>query len=69
MNYNPCILRKTVFKEAKLPAKLYGYLSLCQDLKHKKEAAVKNDLPFVSEMTEKSTPDGVRHAYWSFLRY
>ncbi len=76
MDHNACILRKReTFKEIKFPAKIYGYLALCQDLKHKeaktnkKEVVVLDNLPFVSEMTEKSSPEGVLHACWGFLRY
>lgn len=75
MKKNACILRKDAFKEARLPARVYGYLSLCEDLKHKKEeideksVVVLGNLPFVSEMTQKTSPEGVRHAYWAFLRY
>ena len=75
MNPNACVLRKESFKEIKLPAPVYRYLALCQDLKHKKAeidkkaVVVLGSLPFVSEMTMKSSPEGVRHAYWSFLKY
>ena len=70
MNHNACILRREEFKEVKFPAKVYGYLALCQDLKQKHQETLKNDiLPFVSDLTQKSTPEGVRHAYWSFLKY
>ena len=75
MRQNTCILRKARSKEAKLPALLYGYLALCKDLKHKKSeidkkaVVILGNLPFVSDMTKKSSPEGVRYACWSFLRY
>ena len=75
MDRNACILRKEKFKKVELPGKLYGYLALCQDLKHKKietnkkEVVVLGNLPFVSEMTKEASPEGIRHAYWSFLKY
>ena len=75
MRQNTCILRRERSKEAKLPAPLYGYLALCKDLKHKKfeidekAVVVLGNLPFVSKMIEKSSPEGVRHACWSFLKY
>ena len=75
MSQNPCILRRESFKEVRIPAPIYGYLALCEDLRHKKNETDKKavvilgNLPFVSEMTEKSSPEGVRHANWAFLRY
>ncbi len=71
---NACVLRKERYKEAKLPARVYGYLALCADLKEKvskidRNAVVLGDLPFVSEMLKNSSPEGVRHAYWAFLKY
>jgi hypothetical protein len=75
MGNNACILRREGFKEVRLPARIYGYLALCEDLKHKKaeikekSVVVLGNLPFVSEMTEKSSPEGVRHACWAFLKY
>lgn len=75
MKQNSCILRKEAFREIRFPAQVYGYLALCEDQKHKKAEIDKNalvvlgNLPFVSEMVEKSTSEGVRHAYWAFLRY
>ena len=75
MSRNACILRRESFKEAKFPARVYGYLALCEDLKHKKAEidekaiVVLGNLPFVSEMIEKSSLEAVRHAYWAFLRY
>ena len=71
---NACIIRRE-YKEIKLPAAIYGYLALCEDLKHKKAEidekaiVILGNLPFVSEMTMKSSPEGVRHAYWAFLKY
>lgn len=75
MKYYPCILRRERFKEVKLPARLYGYLTLCQNLKYKKtetdkkEAVISDNLPFVSEMIRKSSQEAVRHVNWTFLRY
>ena len=75
MTYNACILRRERFRGISFPAPVYGYLSLCKDLKHKKAEIDKNavvvpgNLPFVSKMLEKSSPEGVRHACWGFLRY
>ncbi len=75
MTKNACILRRETFKEIKLPARVYGYLALCEDLKDKKveidekAVVVLGNLPFVSEMIKKSSPEGVRHAYWAFLKY
>ena len=75
MRQNACILKRELSKEAKLPASLYGYLALCKDLKHKKPkidekaVVVLGNLPFVSKMIEESSPGGVRHACWSFLKY
>lgn len=74
MNYKPCILKRES-TEVRLPAKIYSYLALCEDLKHKKieidekAVVVLGNLPFVSEMTKKSSPEGVMHVCWGFLRY
>ena len=72
---NACVIRRESFNEIRFPAQIYGYLALCQEQKHKKveidknAIAVSGTLPFVSEMVQKSSPEGVRHAYWSFLKY
>ena len=56
-----------------LPAKLFGYMLLCHKLKENmvvKERAEKiANLPLVSSITNKFTPQGVVHAYLSFLQY
>ena len=57
------------------PAKVFGYLGICNGLKdrmsyirdHSKPQ--KNDLPFVSSMTDIATPEGVIYSHWSFLKY
>ena len=75
MENNACVLRGESFKKVMIPAPIYGYLALCQDLKHKrveiaeKATVVLGNLPFVSEMMMKSSPEGIRHAYWAFLKY
>ena len=68
MSKNACILRKQEVKRA-LPAKLYGYLALHEEIKHKNEEIVSSKLPFVSRLTNIFTPKGVSCACWSFLKY
>ena len=74
MSHNACILRRES-KETRFPAKIYGYLALCKEVKdknpetHEETVVVLGNLPLVSEMTRKSSPEGVLHACWSFLKY
>ncbi len=72
---NLCKLINRERREISFPGRIYGYLSLCIDLKYKKNKINEiatvglGNLPFVSKMTEKSTPEGVLHACWAFLKY
>ena len=58
------------------PAKIFSYLALCENLKHKAIAITNTEnkvkcpnLPLFSGITRKFTPQGVVHAHLSFLKY
>ncbi len=75
MKYHICRIKRDECKKSALPARVYGYLSLCVDLKEKMSETGKNavvilgNLPFVSEMLKNNSHEALRHAYWAFLRY
>lgn len=56
-----------------IPAKVFGYLLMCNKVKENtalREVVEKvANLPFVSAITNKCTPEGVVHAHLSFLQY
>ena len=64
-------IQKCSFKP--VPAKLFGYMLLCKKAKEKLISNVPvvqtADLPLISEMIDKFTPEGVVHARLSFLQY
>lgn len=61
--------------EMVFPAKVFGYVALCENLKHKieniidKSTVVYGDLPFVSSMTNRFSPQAAVYAHWAFLKY
>lgn len=75
MSTNPCILRNQEQKDKIFPARIFGYLALCRDLQQntKKVRAnlrvVSSNLPFVSNISNKFTPQALTHVHWSFLKY
>ncbi len=64
-------IQKCNFKP--VPAKIFGYMLLCNKVKEKLASNVpvvqKADLPLISEIIDKFTPEGVVHARLSFLQY
>ena len=74
MKRNICKLKFGFKKEFSLPGGIYRYFSVClkQSQKIKKrqeEEVITNNLPFVSNLVDSFTPNGVKHAHWSFLKY
>ena len=57
------------------PARVFGYLAMCENVKRKVQEVVQEaevvygDLPFVSSMTNRFSPQAAVHMHWSFLKY
>ena len=74
---NPCILRNKYKKQEipVFPARIFGYLATCKKLKQNTEKVIEesiistNNLPFVSKITNKISPEACVYIHWSFLKY
>lgn len=67
--------KKQSKKVAVFPAKVFGYIGLCQNLSRNINAVIKGSnpvfshLPFVSSLTNRVSPEGMVHMHWAFLKY
>lgn len=75
-NFNLCVLKKQKKRmELSFPARIFGYLALCESLKQKikqvsQDALVQtNKLPFVSGITTRFSPQAAVYIHWSYLKY
>ena len=72
---NPCKIKKQRQEEMVFPAKIFGYLAMCQKVKYRAVTTqlnaipVYSNLPLVSSITEKYSPAALLHTHWAFLRY
>ena len=72
---NPHLNKKQHFKEITFPARIFGYLALCQNIKIKNKTFTNSTiehqkiLPFVSSFTKEVTPEGFIHTNLCFLKY
>ena len=73
MEHKYCLVKSRVHKGFTFPAKVFGYLALCENLRRKRNSLIENEntnnLPLFSSITSKYTPEGVVHSHWSFLKY
>lgn len=72
---NSCKISKNLTRKMIFPAKVFGYLGICHGVKNRisyvrdNSEPQRNNLPFMSSMTDKVTPEGVIYSHWSFLKY
>ena len=70
-----CRISKSRIENMNFPAKVFGYLGICNGLKDRilhirdNSEPQRNSLPFVSSMTHRATPEGIIYSHWSFLKY
>ena len=75
MNPEHHIVRAKEHKELLFPARIFAYLAMCVNLKQNVEKTMEkavvctSNLPFVSKITSRFTPQGAVHVHWSFLKY
>ena len=74
MNPEYALVKKQIHRSFSIPSQVLSYMGLCYDFKQKNndtegKSTIPNCLPLVSEITMKSTPQGMLHAYLSFLKY
>ena len=74
MNPEYSLVKKQIQRSFSIPSQVLSYMALCHDFKQKsndteEKRTIPNCLPLVSEMTMKSTPQGMLYAYLSFLKY
>ena len=76
MTQENCIIKIKSHKALSFPARVFGYLAQCAQLKNNFEninngrpKECLNTLPLVSAITRKYTPQGVIHARLSCLQY
>lgn len=73
--FNPCILKQQKNEALSFPAPVFGYLAMCENLRQKikkvSENAITqtNNLPFVSPITTKFSPQSAVYIHWSYLKY
>ncbi len=76
MNPENLLVKRQIQHGVSFPAKVFAYLLLCKDTMKaneneglSKNKQCPNNLPLISELTMKSTPQGLVHARLSFLKY
>lgn len=74
MNPENALIKRPIHSSFSFPAKIFAYLSLCKDLKKSDFCKISqdkcsNNLPLISKLMEKTTPQGLVHARLSFLKY
>ena len=71
---NTCSLNDNRQNGLVFPARIFGYLATCENLKRKIGnlrifPSHTNGLPFVSSFTNRVSPQGVICCNWAFLKY
>ena len=74
---NACILKRRFSRdsETSIPGGFFGYFALCKQFEQEKteieelDTVSKNNLPIVSSITQKLTPQAAVMMHWSFLKY